>query len=253
MVKDLVDFIHNYSNKSGETVIMSQITESMRSEDPSSLFEFVIDHRYVDKQIKEYILSLGDFNEFSRKFSEDLKSVVFKLDRNLHEKIEDVNIIVRFKNFLYDSDKNQYPNLITIRSLNSAMMDKYLCFRGIIRNIVIQQSNIRKQKFRCRSCGNIMTLDFNDLDDRFDVKQCTNGDCKSDELVMIKTMGGTTDIEILTIEELANDSEKDTDSVTVTVDGDLVNKFSLGDTVIVTGNFRLDVFSDTDVNQFKKK
>ena len=41
--------------------------------------------------------------------------------------------------------------------------------------------------------------------------------------------------------------------VNVMVDGDLVNKFNLGDTVIVTGNMRLDVYNDIVINQFKKK
>lgn len=252
VVLDWNDFIQTYSTKD-DIPIIAQIKEAITFKDPTVVYEFVIDYRFVDKVMKKYIMSLGDFNLFSKEFSDAVKTVIFRENRNLHREIEDVNIKVRFKNFLYDWDKNQFPNLIPIRSINSGMMDKYLCFRGIIRNIVTNQNNIRKQKFRCLNCKNIMVLDFNDLDRSFNGNKCSNTDCNSEELEMIKTKGGTTNVQVLTIEELANDSEKDTDSVTVTIDGNLVNKFSLGDTVIVTGNYRLDVYNDTVINQFKKK
>lgn len=251
-IKDLIDFIDTYSTKD-DTPIISQIKEAITFKDPSRLFEFILDYNYIDIPVRDYILSLGDFNLFSKKFSEDVKTVIFKEDRTLAEKMQDVNIKVRFKNFLYDWDKNQFPNLVSISSLNYSMMDKYLCFRGIIRNIIIQQGSIHKQKFKCRMCSNVMIFDFNNLDDQFDGKKCSNIDCKSEELEMVRTIGGVSDIQIMTIEELANDSEKDTESITVTIDGELVNKFSLGDTIIVTGNYRLDVFNDVVINQFKKK
>lgn len=249
---DLIDFVNTFSTKD-DIPIIAQIQEAITFKDPTRIYEFVIDYRYIDKQMRDYIFSLGDFNLFSKEFSDAVKTVIFRENRDLHAEIVDVNIKVRFKNFLYDWDKNEFPNLIPIRSINSSMMEKYLCFRGIIRNIVVHQNSIRKQKFKCLSCNNIMILDFNDLDRSFDGKKCTNPDCNLENLEMIKTKGGTTNIQVLTIEELANDSEKDTDSVTVTIDGDLVNKFSLGDTVIVTGNYRLDVYNDTVINQFKKK
>lgn len=246
------DFINSYSTKD-DIPIIAQIKEAITFNDPTKIYEFIIDYRYIDKEIKKFILSLGDFNILSKIFSDEIKTVIFKENRKLYEEIRDVNIKVRLKNFLYDWDKNDFPNLIPIRSINSSMMDKFLCFRGIIRNIVTNQNNIRKQKFKCLNCNNIMVLDFNDLDRSFDGKTCTNTDCNSENLEMVKTKGGTTNVQVLTIEELANDSEKDTDSVTVTIDGNLVNQFSLGDTVIVTGNYRLDVYNDTVVNQFKKK
>lgn len=246
-------FIKEYSIKDKSTPLINQIENAINTNDPSQIFEFLIDYKHVHSQPREYIDSIGDFYQFSKQFSDAVKKIITERDMKFFQKIEDVNVKVRFKNFLYNWDKNEFPNLIPIRSLNSSMMDRYLCFRGIIRNIVIRQSNIRKQKFQCRSCDNIMTLDFNDLDDNFDAKKCTNPECGSENLIMLRTIGGTTDMQILTIEELANDSEEDTESVTITIDGSLVNKFSLGDTVIVTGNFRLDVFNDVVVNQYKKK
>jgi replicative DNA helicase Mcm len=111
-----------------------------------------------------------------------------------------------------------------------------------------------KQKFKCLSCNNIIDFDFNDIDSSFDGKHCTNIDCKSDNLEMQKTIGGVTDIQTLVIEELTHDSaDSDASSVNVMINGDLVNKFNLGDTVVVTGNMRLDVYNDLVVNQFKKK
>ena len=249
---DLVNFIHSHSTKD-DIPIIAQIKEAITFKDPTKVYEFVIDYKFVEQSMRNYILSLGDFNEFSKQFSDAVKTVIFHESNTLFNDITDVNIKVRFKNFLYDWEKNEFPNLVPIRSINSLTLDKYLCFRGIIRNIVINQISIRKQKFKCLKCGNIITLDFNDLDRTFDGKTCPDLDCKSENLEMVKTKGSTTNIQILTIEELANDSENDTDSVTVVIDGNLVNKFSLGDTVIVTGNYRLDVYNDTTISQYKKK
>lgn len=249
---DLINFIHSYSTKD-DIPIIAQIKEAITFKDASKIYEFIIDYKYVEHSMRDYILSLGDFNEFSRKFSDAVKTVIFKENLDIYNDIKDVNIKVRFKNFLYDWEKNEFPNLVPIRSINALTVDKYLCFRGIIRNIVTNQISIRKQKFRCLNCKNIIVLDFNDLDRTFDGKKCPNLDCNSENLEMVKTKGGTTNIQILTIEELANDSENDADSVTVVVDGNLVNKFNLGDTVIITGNYRLDVYNDTIINQLKKK
>lgn len=249
---NLIEFINSYSTKD-DIPIIAQIKEAITFQDPTKVYEFIIDYKYVDQSMRGYIQSLGDFNEFSKKFSDAVKTVIFKESNILYNDIIDVNIKARFKNFLYDWEKNEFPNLVPIRSINALTMDKYLCFRGIIRNIVINQISIRKQKFRCLNCDNIITLDFNDLDRSFDGKKCPNLDCNSENLEMVKTRGGTTNIQILTIEELANDSENDTDSVTVVVDGNLVNKFALGDTVIIIGNYRLDVYNDVTINQLKKK
>ena len=128
--------------------------------------------------MKTFVLSFNDFNLFSKQFSDSVKTVVFKANRAFHEMITDVNIKVRFNNFLYDSEKNEFPNLISIRSINHEQMNKYICFRGVVRNIIVNQMNIMKQKFKCLSCNNMIDFDFNDIDSYFDGKQCTNIDCK---------------------------------------------------------------------------
>lgn len=249
----MLDFIEHYSTKD-DTPIISQIMSAISFKDPAMVFEFVIDYRYIDQSMGEYILSLNDFNEFSRQFSDEVKKYIFKTNRMYHDKINDVNIIARFKNFLYDSEKNQFPNLIPIRSINYKCMDKYVCFRGVIRNIITSQMNLMKQRFVCLSCDKVMELDFNNLDDGFDGKKCTNPQCESLNLKMEKMIGGITDSQTLIIEELTNDSaDSDASNVNVVVNGDLVNKFNLGDTVVVTGNMRLDAYQDEVINQFKKK
>jgi DNA replicative helicase MCM subunit Mcm2 (Cdc46/Mcm family) len=251
---DLVDFVTYYKTKNGDEPIMHQIIEAMTFKDPSKIFTFHIDYNTLSPNMKTFILSFNDFNLFSKQFSDAVKTVVFKANRAFHNMITDVNIKVRFNNFLYDSEKNEFPNLISIRSINHEQMNKYICFRGVVRNIIVNQMNIMKQKFKCLSCNNIIDFDFNDIDSSFDGKHCTNIDCKSENLEMQKTIGGVTDIQTLVVEELTHDSaDSDASSTNVMVDGDLVNRFNLGDTVIVTGNMRLDVYNDLVVNQFKKK
>ena len=251
---DLEQFINTYSTKHGDETIMQQILEAITFKDPAKIFTFYLDYNTLSQKMKTFVLGFNDFNLFSKQLSDSIKTIIFKKDRTFHEKIVDVNIKTRFKNFLYDSEKNEFPNLIPIRSINYQQMDKYVCFRGVIRNIITSQMNLMKQKFKCLSCNNIMDLDFNDIDTSFDGKKCTNTDCESQNLEMQKTVGGATDVQTLRIEELAHDStDSDAASIDVVVDGDLVNKFSLGDTVIVTGNMRLDVYNDIVINQFKKK
>lgn len=249
---NLTEFINQYTTKAGDESITHQILEAITFKDPSKLFTFYIDYNLLSKEMKAYIMSLNDFNTFSKKFSDVVKTEIFKQSRTFHEKLIDVNIKVRFKNFLYDSEKNQFPNLIPIRSINSDRAGMYLNFKGVIRNIITSKAKMKKQQFKCLNCEKISTLDFNNIE-FFDGKHCINPNCLSENLEMIHTMGGTSDYQILIIEELANDAENDVSSIQVYADRDLVNKFNLGDTVIVTGNVRLDVFTDEAINQYKKK
>lgn len=252
---DMENFIRTYHvTKKKENVLLDQVMESLFVQDPSKLYIFYIDYNLLPKYVKQYVSSLNDFNLFSKQFGEAVKSIIFKENSEYFKKIEDINVKVRFKNFLYNLEKNEFPNLVSIRSINYSHMDKYICFRGIIRNIIISDMNLMRHKFICKSCGNVMDLDFNDIQNDFDGKFCTNIQCRSDQLEMQKTIGGITDSQTLVIEEMTNDSaESDASSVNVMIDGDLVNKFSLGDTVIVSGNMRLDVYNDQVISQFKRK
>ena len=251
--KMILDFIDKHSN-SHDLPIMSQIINAIHSNDISKLFVFTLDYNDIEKDIRDYILNLLDFNKVSKIFSDNIKKVVARENREFYNKIVDLNIKIRLKNFLYDSNKNEFPNLVPIRSLNSSRMGSYVCFRGVIRNIEIPKGSIRKIKFRCLNCDELMTFDFNDLDDGFDGKQCRF--CSGDEgknLEAVVIPGSSTDIQILTVEEFTHDSESDTSSVAVIIDGDLANRFNLGDPVVITGNIRFDVYNDAVVNQLKKK
>ena len=252
---DMEKFIRTYyvTNKKDKP-LLQQVMESVFVKDPSILYVFYIDYNLLSKDIKQYVSRLNDFNVFSKQFDESVKSIIFKENSEYFEKIKEVGIKVRFKNFLYNLEKNEFPNLVSIRSINYSFMDKYICFRGIIRNIIISDMNLMRHKFICKSCGEVMDLDFNNTENDFDGKVCTNIQCRSDKLEMQKTIGGITDSQTLVIEELTNDSaESDAKSISVYIDGDLVNKFSLGDTVIVSGNMRLDVYNDEVITQFKRK
>lgn len=237
-----------------DTIIHQQILEAISLKDPAKLYYFYIDYNILTKKAKEFVSNFNDFNIFSKQFGEVIKTRVMKENRIFFDIIKDINIKVRFKNFLYSLEKNEFSNLTSIRSINSQYMDKYLCFRGIIRNIIISDMNLMKLKFKCLNCKKIMNLDFNDIQNDFDGKFCTNPECKSDNLEMQKTIGATTDSQTLVIEEMTTDAnESDAASVNVLIDGDLVNRFNLGDTVIVSGNMRFDVYNDIVVNQLKKK
>jgi replicative DNA helicase Mcm len=249
---DLNEFIKEYTTKSGDESITHQILEAITFNDPTKLFTFYLDYNLLSKEMKAYIMSLNDFNTFSKKFSDVVKTEIFKQSRTFYDKLIDVNIKVRFKNFLYDSENNQFPNLIPIRSINSDRAGMYLNFKGVIRNIITSKAKMKKQQFKCLNCETISVLDFNNIE-IFDGKHCTNLDCNSENLEMIHTMGGTSDYQILVVEELSGDAENDVSSIQVYIDRDLVSKFNLGETVIVTGNVRLDVFTDEAINQYKKK
>lgn len=252
---DIQSFIDTYieSDQNGdESLIEHQIMESICLKEPSKLYTFYIDYSLLSKESKQFVSDFNDFNEFSKLFGKVVKNRIFKQDRTFFDLIKDVNIKVRFKNFLYNAEKNEFSNLTSIRSINAQYMDKSLCFRGIIKNIIISDMNLMKLKFKCLDCKKIMNLDFNDIKNDFDGKYCI--ECKSDNLEMQKTIGATTDSQTLVIEEMTTDAnESDATSVNVLVDGDLVNRFSLGDTVIISGNMRFDVYNDLVINQLKKK
>ena len=245
MKTDLKKFIESDND------LMNQIQQANNFKDPTRLFHFYLDYGRLPKELKAEILSLGDFYPFSRQFTQDVKRIVSDIDHEFLDSIKDIDIKTRFKNFLYDKTKNEFPNLIPIRKINSNKMGTYLCFRGVIRNIVISKAKMKKQQFQCLSCGVISNLDFNG-NSSFDGRQCPS--CKSEMLKLVPIVGGTDDYQVLTIEELSTDiQDSDISQVSVRIDGDLVNQFHLGETVIVTGNIRLDVYDDEVINQYKKK
>jgi replicative DNA helicase Mcm len=241
---NLYEFIQSHPE------IMSQIDQARNKKDPTKLYHFYIDYNKLCSEFKEDIQSLGDFNIFSKQFTDDVKRIVSSIDNEFFDMIKDINIKVRFKNFLYDRTKNKFPNLTPIRSINSNLMGTYLCFRGVIRNVILSKAKMKKQEFECLDCGAVCDLDFNE-NSVFDGRHCVS--CNSEMLSLIPIIGGTDDYQMLTIEELSNDSDSDISQVTVRIDGDLVNKFNLGESVIVTGNIRLDVYNDDVINQYKKK
>lgn len=243
---DLRQFIETHDSGT----VMSQIKQANTLKDPTILYQSYLDYNKLPQELQQEILELGDFHLFSKQFTVEVKRIVSDIDHEFFDTIKDINTKVRFKNFLYDKTKNEFPSLTPIRSINSNLMGTYLCFRGVIRNIILSKAKMKKQQFECLDCGAISILDFNEST-TFDGKHCS--ECNSDMIDLIPILGGTDDYQVLTIEELTNDSDNDTSQINVRIDGDLVNKFDLGDTVIVTGNIRLDVYTDDVINQYKKK
>ena len=147
---NLTEFIQQYTTKAGDESITHQILEAITFNDTSKIFTFYLDYNLLSKEMKAYIMSLNDFNIFSKKFSDVVKTEIFKQSRTFYDKLIDVNIKARFKNFLYDSEKNQFPNLIPIRSINSDRVGMYLNFKGVIRNIITSKAKMKKQQFNLR-------------------------------------------------------------------------------------------------------
>lgn len=246
--------LEEFMDKHMEGVIVEQIREAISFKDPTRIYQFYLDYLQLPVEVKNELLRLGDFQYFSKEFSNVVKKVILKTDKDFFDKVKDVNFKVRFRNFLYDKSKNSFPNLKKIRELNSGLMGDYVCYRGIIRNIITSKAKLKKQQFYCEECDIVLTLDFNDYGREsggFDGKKCPT--CDNQYLEILPTVGGTVDNQTLVIEELTNDSDSDTASVNTLIENDLVNQFSLGDTVIVTGNVRLDVYNEEVINQYKKK
>lgn len=227
----------------------SQLDSAILISDPSILYDFYIDYNKLDKEFKNELFKFGDFNPINKIFTDVVKSKIAELDDNLFKKISNMNIKARFSNFMYNKQKNDFSSLIPIRSISSAKMGSFVYFKGVIRNIIINKSSIKKLNFHCINCNTDTILDFNDIDSNFNGKTCFA--CQQETLEVIPVIGGAGDYQTLVIEELSNESNN-TD-INVVIDGDLVNKFELGDNVIVTGNIRLNVFEDEVINQFKKQ
>lgn len=227
----------------------SQLDSAISLSDPSVLYDFYIDYNKLDKDFKQELLKYGDFNPINKIFTEVIRSKIAELDAHLFEKIKNMNIKARFSNFMYNKHKNDFSSLIPIKSISSAKMGSFVYFKGVIRNIIINKSSITKLNFHCMNCGADSILDFNDMRSNFSSRTCLA--CQQETLEVNPIIGGAGDYQTLVVEELNNESNSS--QINVIIDGDLINKFELGDNVIITGNIRLDVFQDEVINQFKKQ
>lgn len=248
MPSSLKDIIMGDRKSSAPTIagqLMYEITTS-----PKPLTTFYLDYDTFSSDLMMMLLDSRDFSEFSNTFCTELKNAIAELDEPLYQKIKNNEYRLRIENFQYNSDTEDFNNIVRINELGSEYFNDMLLIRGTIVMMSENKIKMKKTMFQCVNCNTIIPLDFNSAGG-VSLDECACGEKNSFRILPQKT--STINSQVLTIEELSIDSVKNPVSIDVLIDGDLVNKFEVGDIVVVTGNLRLDVFNEGIVNQFKKK
>ena len=237
--------------------LIEQVEEAIITKNPALLHTFYINYNLLPLAAKQKLTELQDFTLFAREFTKEVRLIVSEQDMEFFEKINKIDCKVRIKNFMYDEVKGQYLDLIDISDINSAYSDKIIMSKGTISNIIESNANVKKLRYVCSSCGDTIDMDFNNIEGTLDrlPELCRNQECNTpSSYQMERVIGGVADYQELVIEEIMNESsDKDAQSISVLVEGDLVGKFSLGDNVIFSGNLRFDMSSDAAVTQLKNK
>lgn len=225
--------------------LMYEITTS-----PKPLTTFYLDYDTFSSDLMMMMLDSKDFSVFSNTFCTELKNAIAELDEPLYQKIKNNEYRLRIENFQHNSDTDDFDSVVKINELGSDHFNEMLLIRGTIVMITENKIKMKKTMFQCINCNTIIQLDFNSTGG-VSLDKCACGEENSFRILPQST--STINSQVLTIEELAIDSSKNPVSIDVLIDGDLVNKFEVGDIVVVTGNLRLDVFNEGIVAQFKRK
>ena len=240
--------------KISDTLHSSILTDDLKAQitkSPIPRQTLYVDYNTLPNDLAIILHDMGDFSEFSVHFCEAFKTTIAATDELLYTKIKKQEFRLRIKNFQFNSDDNDYFNITKISDLGADFMKELLLIRGTVLMITENKIKIKKTRFKCINCAEEVELDFNSPES-VNLDKCFHCEAKeSFELISQKT--STVNSQILTIEELAIDSIKSPVSIDILIEGDLINRFEIGDIVIVSGNMRFDVFSESAVNQFKKK
>lgn len=250
----MIDFINSYEYSNSYPLI-EQIMSAVHQKDASKLYTFYLDFNSLPTEIRKTLFEYSDFTKFSKEFTKTARQIISQASYEFYEKIRNLDMKVRFNNFMYDPNKNEYKDLCKISGINSSHTERFVTFKGVISTVLSPKGSMRKVRFECSNCGEAINIDFNDSSNIViteQIKECT-GCGEKDSFKMVRVNSSHTDTQTVFIEELSNDSENDAAVIEVLLDGDKVGKFNIGDTVVVTGNVRLDVYNDASVNQFKKK
>lgn len=250
------DFIINFEHNNSFPLI-EQIKHALVDEDPTKLYTFYLDFNHIPAAIKKILFELKDFASFSKQFSLEVRKIIAEHNNEFYEKIKNENfdMKVRFRNFMYDPQLNEYKDLCRISDINSTFTHRFVVFKGVISTILSPKIKMKKIRYECVNCKEQLNVDFNDSSSVViidQLKECSSCGEKN-PYRMIHVKSNSTDSQTIFIEELSNESEKDAAVIEVLLDGDKVNQFNIGDTVVVSGNVRLSVYNDASINQFKKK
>lgn len=209
-----------------------------------------VDYNEFPNELAMLLHDSNDFSLFSNDFCEEFKNTVAELDEPLYAKIRDTDLKLRISNFQYNADSDDFVDLTKINELGAEYFKELLVIRGTIVMITENKIKMKKTRFKCIACDREQDLDFNRAGG-MSLDKCICGAENSFKILAKETV--TTNSQILTIEELAIDSSKNPVSIDILIDGDLVNKFEVGEIIVVTGNLRFDVFNDAVIAQFKRK
>lgn len=255
----LKQFIHDFSYGNALPLI-EQIKDSISKKDPSLLYQFYLDFNALPTEIKTILFEEQDFAVFSKKFGDAVKLIISETDINFWEQIQEVDIKVRFRNFMFEPEKNEYSIMHKIHEVNSSFTDKYTVTKGVVSTVLKPQASMKKIKYQCQECNHVLIIDLNkgstDMSILDQLKKCSNPNgCEGKNSYKMKHMkSNSVDTQIIFLEELVNDSDdKDSAVIKLQLDGDLVNKYDIGETVVVSGNVRYNVYDESVINQVKRK
>jgi replicative DNA helicase Mcm len=225
--------------------VMDQITNS-----PKSITTVYLDYKDFPTNLVMILLELNDFTLFSSYFIDAFKLAVAQFNEGLYNRIQKHEIKLRIKDFQFNSDRDEYESITKINELGAEYLKELLLVRGTIVMITENRIKMTKTSFQCINCGVETVLDFNGSGS-VSLDKCICG--AENTFEMLPQQSTTVNSQVLTIEELSIDSVKNPVSIDVMIDGDLVNKFEVGDIIVVSGNMRYDVFDEAIVAQFKRK
>lgn len=232
---------------------MDKIDDAIKYVDHTKLNTFYLDYDRFDNQLKDAFISVSDFSKFSTGVSKGIRELVSKKSESMGEKILNKDMKVRIRKFNYDSDESKIQNMKKISQLDADYFNVPLVTRGIVVGITENKIKMTKTKLRCKFCQYTIPIDFNNHNP-YDINKCGSETCGATNSYVIEPEKSVIkNAQTLTIEELSIDNYNSPTQIEVLIDGDLVNKFDVGDTVIVNGDLRFNVFDEDTVNQFRRK
>lgn len=245
----LKDIIMGDRENPAPTTIAGQLMHEITAS-PEPLTTFYLDYNTFSSDLAMMLFDSKDFSVFSNTFCTELKNAIAELDEPLYQKIKNRECKLRIENFQYNSDTDNFDSIVRINELGADHFNEMLMIRGTIVMMTENRIKMKKTMFQCNNCSTVIQLDFNSTGG-VSLDECACGEENSFRILPQNT--STVNSQVLTVEELAIDSSKNPVSIDVLIDGDLVNRFEVGDIVAVTGNLRLDVFNEGIVAQFKRK
>jgi replicative DNA helicase Mcm len=241
------ELLHNTPDHPSSIVNQVMVTVS---QSPRSVTTIYLSYKDLPTELVMILLELSDFTLFSNLFCNAFKLLMAENDEKLYNRIKNYELKLRITDFQFDSDRDEYESITKINELGAEYLKELLLVRGTIVMITENRVKMKKTFFKCINCNHVTMLDFNGSAS-VSLERCI---CSAENsFQMLPQQSVNTNSQILTIEELSIDSVKNPVSIDVMIDGDLVNKFEVGDIIVVSGNMRFDVFEESVVTQFKRK